>query len=326
MSSFRTPAISFVLVETTHSGNIGAAARAMKTMGFDQLSLVNPRKYLTEEALARASGADGIVREARVHTSLEDALADCSLVLGTSARSRTLEWSCVAVDEAALQACLHSESEHARNGESEVAVPRVAIVFGRERSGLTNEELALCHHRLWIPTDPEFSSLNLGAAVQVVAYELRRTARKLAQSHVVNREGDPQIDSHAGDTLLSIGRSSTLDGGARTAASTAIAGTGEQRAIASDPVFASIADELPATPEADDSREAPATHAELEGLFEHLQRVMIASGFLNPDNPRLLLPRLRRLFMRARPLRSELQILRGFLTSLDRPKRPRPKN
>jgi tRNA (cytidine32/uridine32-2'-O)-methyltransferase len=153
--------IRIVLVGTTHPGNIGAVARAMRTMGLERLSLVSPRHFPSDEATARAAGADYLLEQARVCATLEEALAGCRFVVGASARLRGLSWSTLAPREAAPR--LVAESAH---GE-------VAVVFGRESSGLSNDELASCHALLHIPTDPGFSSLNLAMAVQVVAYELR---------------------------------------------------------------------------------------------------------------------------------------------------------
>jgi tRNA (cytidine32/uridine32-2'-O)-methyltransferase len=154
--------VRVVLVETTHTGNLGAAARAMKTMGLSRLALVNPKQAPDAEALARASGADDLLERADIHPSLPAALAGCGLVIGTSARARSVEWP--VVDPAQAARLLLAE---AANGD-------VALVFGRESSGLTNEELARCQYLVHIPTNPAFSSLNVASAVQVLAYEIRR--------------------------------------------------------------------------------------------------------------------------------------------------------
>ncbi len=161
--------IRFVLVETTHTGNLGAAARAMKTMGLARLELVRPRHPPDAEALARAAGADDLLARAGIHADLVDALAGCRLVIGSSARRRSLEWPLLEPPEAAQRLL------------AEAAAGEVALVFGRESSGLTNEELAHCHFLVHIPTNPGFSSLNLAAAVQVLAYEVRRTWRAAGQ-------------------------------------------------------------------------------------------------------------------------------------------------
>ena len=156
--------VRIVLVGTQHPGNIGAAARAMKTMGLSRLALVAPEKPLDDDAMRRSAGAEDLLQAAPVHATLAEAVADCRLVLGCTARSRRVQLEQLEPDQAAgrlLQA--------ATDGE-------VALVFGRERTGLSNEELQLCHASVHIPSDPAFSSLNLAAAVQVLAYEVRLAA------------------------------------------------------------------------------------------------------------------------------------------------------
>lgn len=161
--------IRIVLVETSHPGNIGAAARAMKTMCLDRLVLVNPGRFPDPEADARAAGAADVLEQAQVVTYLDEALAGCALVAGTSARRRGLGPASLPPRE-----CV---------AELMTVVPdqAVAIVFGRERTGLSNEELDRCHIHLGIPANPDYGSLNLAAAVQVVAYELM-LARALPQA------------------------------------------------------------------------------------------------------------------------------------------------
>jgi tRNA (cytidine32/uridine32-2'-O)-methyltransferase len=150
-----------VLVNTSHPGNIGSAARAMKTMGLKELYLVDPYSFPHEKAIEMAVSADDILEKAIVVKTLEEAIADCTLVIGTSARSRTIPWPMV------------SPREMAAKIKVEAPNSKTAIIFGREHSGLTNEELQLCHAHVQIPADPDYSSLNLAAAVQVIAYELR---------------------------------------------------------------------------------------------------------------------------------------------------------
>ncbi len=152
--------VRFVLVEPTHPGNIGAVARAMKTMGLTHLALVNPRCALDAEAIARASGADDLLAQAAIHPTLPEALAGCRLVIATSARLRHVDWP--QLDPRACGVQLATEA----------ALGEVALILGRESSGLTNEELARCQYLAHIPTSPGFSSLNLGAAAQVFAYEV----------------------------------------------------------------------------------------------------------------------------------------------------------
>lgn len=153
--------IRIVLVNTSHPGNIGAAARAMKNMGLSRLTLVEPEKYPSLEAISRSVGAVDILDNAVVVEDLSQAVSGCVWVAGTSARLRTIEWPILEPRE-----CVTKSLETIEEGE-------IAIVFGRENSGLTNDEMARCNVLLHIPTDPDFSSLNLGAAVQVVCYEYR---------------------------------------------------------------------------------------------------------------------------------------------------------
>jgi len=149
-----------VLVETSHPGNIGAVARAMKNMQLEQLRLVSPKYFPHADATARASGADDVLRTAVVFDSLADAIADCQIVLGASARDRTISWPNI------------TARQTAEKWVGAVPEQNIALVFGRENSGLKNHELDLCHYLLRIPCNTEYSSLNLAAAVQVVCYEL----------------------------------------------------------------------------------------------------------------------------------------------------------
>lgn len=259
--------IVFVMVGTTHTGNLGAAARAMKTMGFSRLRLVDTCSHLSAEALARSSGANDVLRDACCFDSLQQAIADCHVVVGTSARARQLA--------VPLLPCRAIAEQLAALAADTDTTQRVAIVFGQERSGLSNESLDLCTRLLRIPCNPEFSSLNLGSAVQVVAYELSQALHSVPQGAPV-----PQPGKWKG-----------TDAGQASAASI-------------DP------DALPATSEA------------MEHFFAHLDRVMVGTGFLDPDNPRLLRRRMRRYFESNRPTGSELAIFRGILSSVENP-RPR---
>jgi len=153
--------VKVVLVGTSHSGNIGSAARAMKVMGLKQMVLVDPQCEVDAQAIALAAGASDIALNAQIVTSLEQAVDDCGLVVGTSARSRTLEWPMLDPRECG--------EKFAQEGLHH----KVAIVFGRERTGLTNEELQKCHYHVAIPANPEYSSLNLAMAVQTLCYEIR---------------------------------------------------------------------------------------------------------------------------------------------------------
>ncbi len=153
--------IRIVLVNTSHTGNIGSVARAMKTMGLSQLTLVNPVHEPDSHASALAAGATDVLHNAKIVSTLGEAIADCGLVVGTSARNRTLDWPLIGPRETATKA-LQEATQHP-----------VALVFGRENSGLKNEELQQCTHHVHIPSNPDYSSLNLAMAVQTLAYEVR---------------------------------------------------------------------------------------------------------------------------------------------------------
>lgn len=153
--------IRIVLINTSHPGNIGSTARAMKTMGLSQLYLVAPEQFPHQKANEMASSAMDILEHAHVVETLDAALSGCTLVIGTSARSRKIPWP------------LLSPRQMAEQITQESADAPIAILFGREQSGLTNEELERCHWHMQIPANPDYSSLNLAAAVQIVAYELR---------------------------------------------------------------------------------------------------------------------------------------------------------
>ncbi|MEA3253205.1 MAG: RNA methyltransferase [Pseudomonadota bacterium] len=251
--------IRIVLIGTSHPGNIGAVARAMKNMGLADLALVAPRcEVQTSESISRASGADALLATASLHESLDDAVADATLVVGASARSRTLPWPMISPRQ--LGTALPAELSRAE--------ARVALVFGREDSGLTNAELQRCHRHVHIPTNAEFSSLNLAAAVQVLSYECRLA-------------------------WLEVGE-----------AGQAVAPSGE-----------APFGEAPFGVEWDNP---PASHADLERYFAHLERVLTAIGFHDPERPRQLMARLRRLYLRARPDSLEVNILRGILTAIEK--------
>ena len=193
--------IRIVLVETSHTGNMGSVARAMKTMGLTNLWLVNPLVKPDSQAIALAAGASDVIGNAQIVDTLDEALAGCSLVVGTSARSRTLPWPMLDPRECGLKSV--AEGQHAP----------VALVFGRERVGLTNDELQKCHYHVAIAANPEYSSLNLAMAVQVIAYEVRMawlaTQEKVAEPK--EETAYPLVDDlerfygHLEQTLLSTG-------------------------------------------------------------------------------------------------------------------------
>lgn len=168
--------VKVVLVGTSHSGNIGSAARAMKVMGLSNLVLVDPQCSVDEQATALAAGAADIAQNATIVGDLNEAVADCALVVGSSARSRTLEWPMLEPRE-----CGEKFVSEGQNSP-------VALVFGRERTGLTNDELQTCHYHVCIPANPEYSSLNLAMAVQTLSYEIRMAYLEREQSQYAKQE------------------------------------------------------------------------------------------------------------------------------------------
>jgi tRNA/rRNA methyltransferase len=232
--------VRVVLVRPSHPGNIGAAARAMKTMGLSRLVLVSPKLFPDAQATALASGADDVLDSAQVVATLVEALAGTRFATAVTARRRGLAaeplWARDAASEMVAEASL---------GE-------VALVFGNETAGLTNEDVALCQRWTSIPANPDYSSLNLAQAVQILCYELRLAAIDPGRPPVINDAGDP------------------------------------------------------------------ATNDELDGLIGHLERAVVASGFLDPAAPKRLIPRMRRLFGRARVEKEEVAILRGMLASFEK--------
>ncbi len=237
MTSDRLRRVRVVLVAPSHPGNIGAAARAMLTMGIGRLVLVAPRRFPDPQAVALASSATAILDGARVVATLPEALAGCVLAVGLSARPREFAGRVLPVRAAAVEAI-----GHAAHGD-------VALVFGTEMSGLSNDELACCGAVATIPANPDYASLNLAAAVQVVAYELR-------------------VAAAGGDVWRA-------------------------------------------------PRFEPATADEVEALYAHGEKTLVAMRILDPRMPKRLLPRLRRLFARAGLEKEEVNILRGILARID---------
>jgi len=231
--------IRIVLSHTSHPGNIGAAARAMKTMGLERLYLVNPKSFPDPVADARAVGAADVLENARVCATLDEALAGTVLAVAVTARRRDLSHEMLSARQAASRMIAL-----APQGE-------VALLFGTEMSGLSNAELDKCQMLATIPANPEFTSLNLASAVQILAYELRMAFLDEA--------------------------------------------------------------EVPAAK----ALEA-ASFEDVERFYQHLERTMIDTGFLDPACPGRLMQRLRRLFARARPEKEEVSILRGILTSVEK--------
>ncbi|HEY0719845.1 MAG TPA: RNA methyltransferase [Gammaproteobacteria bacterium] len=192
------PKVRIVLVEPSHPGNIGAAARAMKNMELNELYLVRPERFPDPEATARASGADDLLESAVICDSLEEALAGCQLVFATSARLRSLTWP--QVDARGCGEMIAERSD----------VARVAVIFGREYAGLTNAEMGRSHYLVHIPVNPDFSSLNLGAAVQVIAYETmmarqRERAASPERDELAPMEDVERFYQHLEETMVQVG-------------------------------------------------------------------------------------------------------------------------
>jgi tRNA/rRNA methyltransferase/tRNA (cytidine32/uridine32-2'-O)-methyltransferase len=195
--------IKIVLVETTHPGNIGGVARAMKNMSMDNLCLVAPKIFPSADATSRASGADDLLAKAHVYSTLQEAVADCQLVIGASARSRTISWPEITPRECAEKIVIKEPGN------------QVAILFGREHSGLKNHELDLCHFLMHIPCNSDFSSLNIAAAVQIVCYELFIAAGVAPEPKmIIGDQGDSPLATtaqlemfydHFYQTLIDIG-------------------------------------------------------------------------------------------------------------------------
>ena len=229
-------AVRIVLCRPQHPGNIGAAARAMKTMGLSDLRLVAPDKFPAPEAQWMATNAVDVLSQAKIHAALKDAIADCVAAFALSARPR--EWSTQVLDARAAAA-----------KAVELEGP-VAFVFGNEQAGLSNDEMLACQYLVHIPANPDFTSLNLAQAVQVISYELFLTSKKEV----------PEMRS-----------------------------------------------------------EKPATVADLEGLYAHLEQAAIETEFFDPASGSKLRTRWRRLFSRVPALeREEVNILRGLLNALQK--------
>ena len=231
--------IRVVLVGTTHPGNIGASARAMKNMGLNNLFLVNPKEFPAPRATWRAANAADILDNAIVVETIDQAIEGCSLIIGTSARDRRIPWPTLDARD-----CGNRVVNEARSH-------KVAILFGREDRGLSNEELQKCTYHMNIPTDSEYSSLNLAMAVQLLCYEIRMAFLENSK------------DNLTWDQPL-------------------------------------------------------ATADQLESFYDHLFSTLVTLKFYDPENPKQLITRLKRLFSRVRLDQMEVSILRGLLSSIER--------
>lgn len=287
MNSLHTPSsgalerVRVVLVRPSHPGNVGACARAMRVMGLRELALVAPREpgcARHPEALAFASGAHDVLAASRTFDSLEAALADATLVLGVSAGSREFGPEPMLPEQAAgeVLAELAAHPSH-----------RVAIVFGTERTGLSVAEVSRCQKLCTIPGDPDYCSLNLSQAVQLIAYVLRRAAIDAAAAGEAGTATAGEVGTGTDAAAAGVRSGGAQAGGAQPHAAEAAGGQGSPRTG------------------------AWATQAEIEGFFAHFERALVAIGYLDPKHPKKLMPRMRRLFGRTRLESEEVQLLRG---------------
>lgn len=232
--------INIILSHTSHPGNIGAAARAMKTMGLSKMVLVKPKNFPSFEATVRASKADDVLADARVFETMDDALKEFTVVVGCSARSRHLDVPVLTAREMSEKIVTDYQSQ------------TVAVMFGTENAGLTNEELSRCHYHVFIPANPDYSSLNLASAVQLISYELR-VAVLGSSAEDIKKEKVERV-----------------------------------------------------------------TAQQMEGFYQHLEQTLVEIGYHNPQNPKMLMSRLRRIYNRVTPDHSEMQILRGVLSAMQK--------
>lgn len=231
--------IAIILYQTSHPGNIGSVARAMKNMGLSDLRLVAPLQFPHPKAVELASGADDLLASAKIFATLEEALADRQWLYGTSARQRVHPWPQVTVKEAIPQIMQATTQEQ-----------NIGILFGPERTGLPNEALQRCDFHLTIPSNPLYASLNLAQAVQIVSYEIYQMTE---EAHAIK----------------------PVEGGEK------------------------------------------ATASEVAGLVEHCKQAAQSLGFMDPEHPKKLMPRLQRLIAKSQLEKEEINILRGFLRLIE---------
>lgn len=298
-----------ILVNTSLPANIGAAARAMKTMGLYDLVLVAPKQFPHADASSLASSASDVLANARVVATLEEAIADCQLVLGTSARNRTIGLPQLDARSAGSTAQQHEQ-----------AGAKVAIIFGREDRGLTNEELMLCHAHVFIPTNPVYGVLNVAAAVQVLAYEVRMACLLAEDKRDEFAAVEGGQDSHDRFSPLSVDQTFVREQAVapvdRAQAGASLARDGERE------LTGTYSQRPQPVPDPLEQQGMPITLVpwdeelvkgeDMTQFYEHCERTLIAVGFLDPENPRQIMTRLRRLFGRTRLDRPEYNLLRGF--------------
>ncbi|MBF7683133.1 RNA methyltransferase [Acinetobacter sp. B5B] len=246
--------VRIVMVNTTLPANIGSALRAMKTMGLSHLTLVAPKTFPHPDITALAAGATDLLENITIVDTLQDAIADCHIVFGTSARSRTIPWPLLDVRPATELISQHiGQQQH-----------NVAIVFGREDRGLTNDELALANYHLTIPVNTDYGVLNVAQAIQIICYELR-----MATSQHYTTLEDSQSD----------------------------------------------VPQMPVTEQQHMQWDEPlVTHQQMQAFYPHMEQMLTDIEFLDPEHPRLLPTRLKRLFGRIQLDRLEYNLLRGVFS------------
>jgi tRNA (cytidine32/uridine32-2'-O)-methyltransferase len=235
--SLQTNLINIVLVDTIHPGNIGSVARAMKTMGLKRLSLVNPRVFPSGESNALAGNATDVLENAKIFTSIKDAIMDSTVVYATSSRDRSIQWPLMDAEAAAKDICEEVGSKK-----------EVSIIFGKEDRGLTNDELELANKLIEIPANPEYPVLNLAMSAQIISYEILK-----ASSINQNKEWRdyPEVNSK-----------------------------------------------------------------QLQMLIDHFIETAIDIDVIDPDNPKKIISRIKRMFTRLQPDEMEASFMRGFLSGI----------
>jgi len=233
--------IHIILVEPSHMGNIGAVARSMYNMGITNLTIVNPKKKPDDESYTRASGAACILDQAKIVDNLIDALDGIDYLIGTSARTRKIGLPLNTIKDSCELGLNKLKSEQ---------VKTIGVLFGRERTGLYNDELLRCHIQAYIPTNDDYSSLNLAQAVQVAAYQF-----KISYDKLIGSSGLPNLPEN----------------------------------------------EIAST-------------QQLEGLYNHLQEMLIKTEFMDPNNPGLVMERFKRIFQRSELDNTEVNLLRGVFS------------
>ena len=314
------------MVQPSHPGNVGSAARAIKTMGFSELVLVAPKfedMHTLPEAVALASGANDVLEAAQIFDTLEAALAPVTLACALTARSRDL---------GPPAADIRTTAEMARSHLNDYPEGSVAIILGTERSGLTNAQIEQCHRICHIPANPEYSSLNVAQALQLAAWELRyaliqpdgsnttddtdsscnTAASAVGSSITADHRESKSVGSGASQTITQTTSDTDTETGSQTQTISPPANTGARQPSANTPAVA-----FAPKPRAALARgEHPASGEATAALLTHWQEALISVGFLDPAHPKKLMPRMRHLFSRSGLTRDEVDMFRGVCTAM----------